>query len=107
MDRSHWAIRLAQILAVFEDVKRDISRIALRGIETRTHLDSTRTGDLRLEKADQAGGRLPWCRHRPFGAGACGVRRLLPVCRPAGPENPSSHRESLTKPGAISKPELQ
>jgi hypothetical protein len=49
----------------------------------------------------------PWCRHRPFGAGACGGRRLLPVCRPAGPENPSSHRESLTKTGAISKPELQ
>ena len=58
LDRSHRAIRSAQILAVFEDAKRDISRIALRaGIETRTHLESTRTGDLRLEKADQAGGR--------------------------------------------------
>jgi hypothetical protein len=36
-----------------------------------------------------------------------GGHRLLPICRPDGPENPSSHRESLTKPGAISKPELQ
>jgi hypothetical protein len=43
----------------------------------------------------------------PLGPAHVGGRRLLPVCRPAGPENPSSHRESLTKPGAISKPELQ
>jgi hypothetical protein len=36
MDRSHWAIRSAQILAVFEDAKRVISRISLRtGIETK------------------------------------------------------------------------
>ena len=58
LDRPHRAIRSAQILAVFEDAKRYISRIDLRtGIETRMHLESTRTGDLRLEKADQAGGR--------------------------------------------------
>jgi hypothetical protein len=30
LDRSHWAIRSAQILAVFEDGKRDISKIYLR-----------------------------------------------------------------------------
>ena len=30
LDRSHWAIRSAQIWAVFEDSKRDISRISLR-----------------------------------------------------------------------------
>ena len=54
LDRSHRAIRSAQILAVFEDAKRYISRIDLRtGIETTTHLESTRTGDLCLEKADR------------------------------------------------------
>ena len=53
LDRSHWAIRSAQILAVFEDGKRDISRISLRtGIETRAHLESTRKRALCLEKAD-------------------------------------------------------
>ena len=36
-----------------------------------------------------------------------GGRRLLPICRPAGPEQPSSHRELLTKPKGISKPERQ
>ena len=36
-----------------------------------------------------------------------GGHRLLPVCRPAGPETPSSHLESLTNPGDINKPELQ
>jgi len=51
LDRSHWAIRSAQILAVFEDAQRDISRISLRtGIETRAHLESTRKRALRLEK---------------------------------------------------------
>jgi len=30
LDRSHWAIRSAQILAVFEDGERDISRISLK-----------------------------------------------------------------------------
>ena len=30
LDRSHLAIRSAQILAVFEDGKRDISKISLR-----------------------------------------------------------------------------
>jgi len=29
-DRSHWAIRSAQIWAVFEDAKRDINKISLR-----------------------------------------------------------------------------
>jgi hypothetical protein len=28
--------------------------------------------------------------HRPSGAGAFGGRRLLPICRPAGPKQPSS-----------------
>jgi hypothetical protein len=60
LDRSHWAIRSAQIWAVFEDGKRDISRISLRtGIETRALLESTRKRALRLEKADQAGVRSP------------------------------------------------
>jgi hypothetical protein len=36
-----------------------------------------------------------------------GEHHLLPICRPAGPENPSSHRKSLTNPRRISKPELQ
>jgi len=30
LDRSHWVIRSAQIWAVFEDAKRDISKISLR-----------------------------------------------------------------------------
>jgi hypothetical protein len=56
LDRSHWAIRSAQIWAVFEDAQRDISRISLRtGIETRAHLEFTRKQALRLEKDDQAG----------------------------------------------------
>jgi hypothetical protein len=55
LDRSHWAIRSAKILAVFEDGKPDIGRISLRtGIETRAHLESTHKQALRLEKADQA-----------------------------------------------------
>ena len=59
LDRSHWAIRSAQILAVFEDAQRDISRISLRTwIETKANLESTRKRALRLEKADQAGVRL-------------------------------------------------
>ncbi|MFN4905750.1 MAG: hypothetical protein ACK6AO_15150 [Planctomycetota bacterium] len=36
-----------------------------------------------------------------------GGHHLLPICRSDGPENPSSHRESLTNPRRISKPELQ
>ncbi len=32
---------------------------------------------------------------------------LLPIRRPDGPEQPSSHRESLIKPKGISKPERQ
>jgi hypothetical protein len=32
---------------------------------------------------------------------------LLPIRRPDGPEQPSSHRELLTKPKGISKPERQ
>jgi hypothetical protein len=53
LDRSHWAIRSTQIWAVFDDGKRDISRISLRtGEETRVHLESTRKQALRLEKAD-------------------------------------------------------
>jgi hypothetical protein len=36
-----------------------------------------------------------------------GWRRLLPICRPDGPENPSSHLESLTNPRVLSKPELR
>jgi hypothetical protein len=48
LDRSHWAIRSAQIFAVFEDGKRDISRISLRtGIETRAFLESNRKRALR------------------------------------------------------------
>jgi len=48
LDRSHWAIRSAQILAVFEDAQRDISRISLRtGIEKRANLESTRKRSLR------------------------------------------------------------
>ncbi len=48
LDGSHWAILSAQILAVFEDGKRDITRISLRtGIETRVHLESTRKRALR------------------------------------------------------------
>jgi hypothetical protein len=48
LDRSHWAIRSAQILAVFEDAQRDISRISLRtGIETRAFLESTHKRALR------------------------------------------------------------
>ena len=31
LDRSHWAIRSAQILAVFGDAKRDVDRGGLRG----------------------------------------------------------------------------
>ena len=59
LDRSHWAIRSAQIMAVFEDAQRDISRISLRTwIETKANLESTRKRALRLEKADQAGVRL-------------------------------------------------
>jgi|694.fasta_scaffold34870_5 hypothetical protein len=43
LDRSHWAMPLAQIWAVFADAKRDKCRISLRaGIETRAHLESTR-----------------------------------------------------------------
>jgi hypothetical protein len=39
LDRSHWAIRSAQIWVVFEDAKREISSISLRfGIETRAHV---------------------------------------------------------------------
>ena len=48
LDRSHWAIRSAQIWAVFDDGKRDISRISMRtGIETRAHLESTRKQAMR------------------------------------------------------------
>jgi hypothetical protein len=32
---------------------------------------------------------------------------LLPIRRPDGPEQPSSHRELLTNPKGISRPELQ
>jgi hypothetical protein len=46
-------------------------------------------------------------RYRWKAAHLRGGHRLLPICRPAGPENPSSHLESLTKPRRISKPELR
>jgi hypothetical protein len=46
-------------------------------------------------------------RYRWKAAHLRGGHRLLPVCRPAGPENPSSHLESLTNLGDINKPELQ
>jgi hypothetical protein len=43
LDRSPLAIRSTQILAAFQDGKRDISRISLGlGIEIRAHLESTR-----------------------------------------------------------------
>jgi hypothetical protein len=42
----------------------------------------------------------------PPGPARWGCRRLLPICRPDGPENPSSHRESLTRPKNISKHEF-
>jgi len=48
LDRSPQAIRSAQIWAVFEDAKRDLSRISLRTrIETRALLESTRKQALR------------------------------------------------------------
>jgi hypothetical protein len=48
LDRSHLAIGSAQIWAVFEDAKRDLSKISLRtGIETRAFLESTRKRALR------------------------------------------------------------
>ena len=74
LERSHWAIRSAQILAVFDDGTRDISRISLRtGIETRAHLESTRKRALRLENADQAGVRSRW---------SCSCLRLMPQTIP-------------------------
>jgi hypothetical protein len=36
-----------------------------------------------------------------------GGYRLLPICRPDGPENPSRHLELLTNPRDLSKPDLQ
>ena len=42
----------------------------------------------------------------PPGPARWGCRRLLPIGRPDGPENPSSHRESLTRPKNISKHEF-
>ena len=79
----------------------ECARSCVRVINTSNRSHAPRVEDAPDPASD------PWCRHRPFGAGARGGRRLLPLCRPAGPENPSSHRESLTKTGAISKPELQ
>jgi len=83
LDRSYCAIRSAQIWAVFEDAKRDISRISLRvGIETRALLESTRKQALRLEKANQAGVRLL---ASSTASGTCGapqrqiVRQKIPV----------------------------
>jgi hypothetical protein len=76
LDRSPQANRSAQIWAVFQDAKRDISRISLRtGIEPRAHLESTRKRALRCEKADQAGVRsrygkhLRLCQERTFARG--------------------------------------
>ena len=68
---------------------------------------SNRSHGPRVEDATDPA-RDPWCRHRPPGpVHLRGGHHLLPICQPDGPENPSSHRKSLTNPRRISKPELQ